>query len=377
MITLIGTAHISQESIREVRERILEIRPDLVAVELDEARYRGMLQEQDVPLFDLIRKENSLFLLANILLSYLQRRMGKQVGAKPGEEMLTAVQTAEELGIPFALIDRDIKITMKRALAQMPLGEKVGVVKELFQTFALGGEEIEEEIEGLKGMDKMEEILESFREIAPNLYRVLVDERDIYMASQLSLLEARYPRIVAVVGAGHREGIEARLERGEPCDLSPLLEVPRKRFGVGKALKFGIPLLFLGVFLLAFSKGIALDQPIQQWILYHSLPTFFAVLIAGGSLIAALVGMVAAPLTAINPLLAAGWFAGLAELKVRGATVGDATALFHSESFRELYRNRAFKVLLVTAFANLGSSLGTLVSFPRVLLPLLRGVLGG
>lgn len=379
MITIIGTAHISKESVEEVRQKILELRPDIVAVELCPTRYRGLREEQrDMPLLDLIKEKNSLVLIANLLLSYLQRRMGEETGVKPGKEMLTAIETAQGLGIPFALIDRDVEVTLRRASARMGLVEKLRVVKEFLLGLSMSGEDVSREVEGLKGEGKVAEVLEGFRKVSPNIYEVLVKERDAYMTQRILGLQKDYGNILVVVGAGHKQGIEEHLARPEGLpEVQELSQVPRKRFGLGTLLKYGIPALFLLTFVLAFYRGISLGAPLQQWVLYHSVPTFLAVLLVGGSLLSALVGMVVAPVTAIHPLLAAGWFAGVAEMKVRRVTVGDVSTAFKAASLRELYGNKAFRVLLVTAFANIGSSLGTFYSFPKILLPLLKGAFGG
>lgn len=378
MITIVGTAHVSRESVEEVRQKILELRPDIVAVELCPTRYRGLMEERDVPLLDLLKEKNSLVLIANVLLSYLQRRMGAEMGVKPGKEMLIAIETAQGLGIPFTLIDRDVEVTLRRAVARMGLMEKLRTVKEFLWGLSMTGEDVSKEVEGLKGEGKVAEVLEGFREVSPNLYEVLVRERDAYMAQKILGLQKDYGNILVVVGAGHKRGIEEHLAHpGTLPEVQELSRVPRKRFGLGALLKYGIPALFLLTFALAFYRGVSLGAPLQKWVLYHSIPTFLAVLLVGGSLISALVGMVAAPITAIHPLLAAGWFAGVAEMKVRRVTVGDVSTAFKATSLRELYGNKAFKVLLVTAFANIGSSLGTFYSFPKILLPLLKGAFGG
>lgn len=375
MTTIIGTAHVSQQSVDEVRQKILELKPDLVAVELCEARYRGLTEQRDIPIAELIRSENFGIMFANVVLSFLQRRLGEEVGVKPGKEMLTAIETAKEIGADVALIDRDIRITLARAMASLSFFEKLRVLKEMLVAFLSEGE-TQKQIDELKSENSVSKILEEFKRISPSVFQVLVEERDAYMAQNLLKLSEKYRNIVAVVGAGHRQGMEAHL--GNPSGIpetKALLEVPKKGFSVGSALKYGIPTLIVAIFALALYRGVALGQPIELWVLYHSVPTFIAVLLAGGSLIAALVGMLAAPITAIHPLLAAGWFAGAVEIKVRNVTVGDVSAMFKTASFRELLSNRAFKVLLVVAFANLGSSIGTFVSFPKVILPLIRNII--
>lgn len=375
MITIIGTAHISQGSIDEVRDRIRELKPDLVAVELCAARYEGLTQKKDIPIFDLIKAGNFMMMLVNTLLSFLQRRLGEEVGVKPGEEMLTAMSVAREEGSEVALIDRDIKLTMSRALGKMGLVEKFRVLKEMIFTATIGGDDLEEEIDRLKDDENLFDILGGFRDVSPNLYETLVTERDAFMALRLLELSRVYENIVVVVGAGHKKGIENYL--ANPGDLPPfetLVRTPKKRVDTVKVLKYALPALIIGTFVVAFSHGIPMNRPIGLWIILNAVPTFLGVLLVGGHITSALVGMIASPLTSLNPFLAAGWFAGATEIKVRRVTVGDVSDMFNTTGMREMYHNRAFKVLLVTAFANIGSSIGTFVFIPKVILPLIRSI---
>ncbi len=377
MITIIGTAHISQDSIDEVKEKIHEIRPDVVAVELCEPRYRGLTEKKDIPIIDLIKGKNAMFVITNVLLSLIQRRLGEEVGIKPGMEMLTAIDTAQELGIQFALVDRDIGITLKRALSKMGLMEKLRVLKEMVFAFDLSEEDIATEINELKKEDKIKDVLEVLQEVSPNLYEVMVRERDAYMARKLIALQEKFGNVVAVVGAGHKRGLEEFLNA--PENIPPeaeLTHVPEKRVSVVKIIKYGLPTLIVGIFAMALHQGISLEKPLLQWVLYNSIPTFILVLLVGGSIISAIVGMIAAPITSLNPLIAAGWFAGLAEMKVRNVTVGDVSTAFKTTSLGELRKNKAFKVLLVTIFANIGSSIGTFIFIPNVLLPMIKSVFG-
>ncbi len=377
MISIIGTAHISQESVDEVKEKIHELRPDVVAIELCEPRYRGLTEKKDIPILDLVKGKNSMFVITNVLLSLLQRRLGEEVGIKPGKEMLTAIDTAQELGIEFALVDRDIGITLKRTLSKMGFIEKMRVLKEIVFAFDLSREDIVSEVNELKKEDAVENVLQVLEGVSPNLYEIMVKERDAYMARKLIKLQEKFGNVVAVVGAGHKKGIEEFLNAPEkiPPD-EELTYVPEKRISIVKTVKYALPVAIIGIFAMAFYRGISLEKPLLQWILYNSIPTFVLVLLVGGSIISAIVGMIAAPFTSLNPLLAAGWFAGLAEMKVRNVTVGDVSASFKTTSLGELRRNKAFKVLLVTVFANIGSSIGTLAFIPNVLLPLIRSIFG-
>jgi|Deesub1362B_J571_1020462.scaffolds.fasta_scaffold02768_5 pheromone shutdown-related protein TraB len=377
MITIIGTAHISQESVEEVRKLVSELKPAVVAVELDEFRLRGMVEQRDIPIVDLIKSNNATVALLNILLSFLQRRLGAEVGVKPGKEMLTAIETAKQVGAEVALIDRDIRITLRRALAEMSLREKLSIAKELFLSMFISGEEIKKEIGEVKKEENLESIIESLKEVSPNIYRVLVKERDAYMATKLLELEKRYGNVVAVVGAGHKPGIEHYLRHTEEIpDMKTLTHVPKRVLTIANLLKFGLPTLVISLFALAIYKGVPIQGSIYLWLLNHMVPTFIAVILARGSIASAIVGALASPLTSLNPLVAAGWFAGFVEAKVRRVTVGDVSAMFKTTGVKELLGNKAFRVLLVTALANLGSMLGTFISFPTIILPLYENTLG-
>ncbi len=377
MITVVGTAHISQESVEEVVRKIEELNPSAVAVELDEFRLRGMREQQHVPVVDLIKKNNSTVALLNILLAFLQRRLGAEVGVKPGREMLVAIEVARRRGAQVALIDRDIRITMRRALARMSIREKLNIARELLSSLFISGEEIKREIGEVKKQENLLNIIASMREFSPNMYTVLVKERDAYMAAKLLELERRYGNVLAVVGAGHRPGIEHFL--AHPEEIPPMEElehVPKRRLTLTNLLKFALPSLVLALFGLALLRGVPIQGSVALWLANHMVPTFIAVLLARGSLAAAAAGALASPLTSLNPLIAAGWFAGFVEAKVKRVTVGEVSEMFRATSTGELFRNRAFRVLLVTALANVGSMLGTAISFPTIILPLYQRIFG-
>lgn len=378
MIEIIGTAHISRESIEEVRQKIRELKPEVVAVELDRARLDGMLNQRNIPVVELIKSKNAFVLLINIILSFLQRKMGSKVGVEPGAEMLAAIEEARKLNSQVALIDRDIKITLKRLLSQLSIKEKLLIFKEIIISLTAEDENLEEEVEKMKKGETLEEIMKEVKKLSPAAYRVIVQERDAYMAAKLLELSRKYERIVAVVGAGHKRGIEHYLSN--PEEIPPLEELTRvaeKRISLTKVVKFAIPLAIVLLFIIAIAKGISIKGSIYLWLLNHMLPTFIAVLIARGSIYSAIAGMLASPLTSLNPLLAAGWFAGYVEAKIKKVTVGEVSEMFRASTISELYGNRAFRVLLVAALANLGSMLGTFISLPTIIFPLYKKIFAG
>lgn len=377
MITLVGVAHISEESLREVEEKIRTLEPDVVAVELCEARYRGMLQGRKVPVLDLIKNKEFAMLLASVFLPYLQLKLGKEVGAKPGREMRRAIELARERNIPVALVDRDISITLKRALSRMGFWEKLRVLKELFTSMGASREDIQEELERVKEDAGLDKVLRQLESISPGIYEVLVKERDAYMARHLIELDKKFSNVLAVVGAGHKKGISEYISHPEKLPaIGDLTAVPKKRLSLGRLLKFAIPVFIISMFILAFQKGLAMKEPLGLWILNHSVPTFIALLIARGSPAAVLAGTLASPLTSLNPFLAAGWFAGFAEMRSRKVTVEDVSEMFKAGTPRQLMGNSAFRVLMVAALANIGSILGTIISFPTIIYPLIKSMVG-
>ncbi len=216
-LKIIGTAHVSKESIKEVQEAIITNEPDVVAVELDINRYQNMMAEkngeekQDVNIREVIKGDKLGIFLVSTFLSFLQRRIGDDLGVKPGSEMLAAIETAEEIGAKVALIDRDISITLQRAINQMSISEKLKFVWGIITSF-FSSDEIDD-VESIKDGDTLNEVMEYFKEMSPKAYDVLVSERDAYMANMLKDIEAE--NVVVVVGAGHKKGLTEYMEHPE------------------------------------------------------------------------------------------------------------------------------------------------------------------
>ena len=220
-LKIIGTAHVSKESIEEVKEEIITHQPDVVAVELDVNRYQNMIAEkngqekQNVNIRDVIKSDKLSIFLVSMFLSYLQRRIGDDLGVKPGSEMLAAIETAEEIGAKVALIDRDISVTLKRALNKMTFFEKAKLVYGILASF-FSKEEIDD-VESIKDGDTLNEVMEYFKKMSPKAYDVLVTERDAYMAHMLQ--DINEENVVVVVGAGHKRGISEYMDHPEKIPL--------------------------------------------------------------------------------------------------------------------------------------------------------------
>jgi pheromone shutdown-related protein TraB len=367
-IVLIGTAHISRKSIELVEKTIELEKPDIVGIELDKIRLEQLKSGQkwrETNIAEIIKSGKTFLFIVSILLSNIQRRFGAQVGVMPGSEMLKAIELSEKKQIPIILLDRDIQITMKRAFKLMPFTEKIKLVFSIISGFFIEKEKIsEEKIEELKEKDLMTELMKELSNTAPTIKKVLVDERDEFIANKI--LNAPGKKIVAVVGAGHIEGIKKFLHK--KTSIKPLLEIPRKKSKI-RFLKFVVPALFAIIFAYAIiSKGLMHSiQLFAYWFLINGSLSALGVLIARGHFFSIITAFLAAPFTSLHPALAAGWFAGATELKVRSPKVKDFEMLSTLNSYNDFSKNNVTRILLVTAYANIGSMIGTIIAFPYII----------
>jgi pheromone shutdown-related protein TraB len=368
-IRIVGTAHVSQQSVDEVRTAIGEYIPDVVAIELDPSRFQALKrQAADPSVSDVLELRNFNSLLVQWLLAYLQRKIGFDVGVEPGAEMKAAIEEAEKRGIAIALVDRDIRLTLLRFWNSLGVFEKIKMFWALIISIAEvdGGQEID--IESLKKQDVIDVVMEEFRKFSPNGARALIDERDAYIAHQLVLLKAQRPegRILAIVGAGHRQGITSYLE--SPSTLPPFDTLVREPRSLPWAKIFGFGVTALFVFLLAalaFS-GVGLNVLVEAflfWVIIHGTLSALFVLLAGGHPYSAITCFCVAWMTSLNPMLHAGWIGAYVEAHVRKPPLTDFRKIYETESLSEMARIPLFKVVLVAALGNLGSLLGTLLYF--------------
>ena len=381
-LTIIGTAHVSSESVDEVKDKIYEIQPDRVAIELDFGRYTklkksmmGIEEDESISVTKIIKENKVGLFLVTTVLSYFQSKIGAEVDVAPGSEMVGAIEAAEDLGIPIALIDRDINTTLERALNRMSFIDKI---KFLYAIIASDTDDEEIDIEDLKNPEKLDDLLEMFKDEAPDIYEVLVHERDAFLAG--SILRIPEDRVIAVVGAGHQPGINRYLDN--PETIPPLEElnkvIDKKGISWSKVILALIPILFVVIFFLAFFNGINITYNIYEFIVISMVMGFLGSILSGSKIQSAIVGGVVAPLTIIHPLLAAGWFSGLTEAKYRKVRQSDIKNLAHIESIKDLWHNNIFRILLVVIGTNLAVSIATLIILPsQVFIPLFMKIFGG
>lgn len=362
-ILLLGTAHVSRRSVEEAQAVIAREKPEVVAVELDEQRLRNLLDPEQWKKTDVvavIRQGKALLLLSSLLMASIQRRIGKQLGVEPGSELREAVEQGRRAGARVELIDRDIRITLRRAWKRIRLRERFKILFQMVGGLFAAEELDAETIEALKQDEKLGDVLEMLAEEFPAVKDVLIDERDRYMAEKLRRISGR--KIVAVVGAGHVPGLVEELGRAH--DLSALETVP-PRSPWTRVLQWGIPLIIVAMLVAGFANGSAAHswENVKIWFLVNGLLSAAGAALALGHPITVLSAFVAAPLTSLNPLIAAGWVAGLVQALVRRPQVKDLQELPEAiTSLRGFWRNAVTRILLVVAFANLGSMLGTFIA---------------
>jgi len=359
-ILLIGTAHISQSSVDEVNTVINQVNPDTVCIELCSSRYQAMLakdQWKNMDIFKVIREGKSFLLFANLIMTAFQKRLGSRLGVKPGSEMFEAANVAEKLNSELVLADRDVKITLQRTWRGMRFWGKMKVLGQLLASLFLREEISEEEIEKLKESDALSEAMKMLAEQSPEMKRILIDERDQYMAEKIRQSEGKI--IVAVVGAGHVKGLTAELENKH--NLDELESVPPTSKAVAW-LKWGIPALIIALIVYGFftvDTDVSIEM-IQRWFLINGTLSALGTAAAFGHPITIAVAFIAAPFTSLNPTIAAGWVAGLVEALLRKPQVRDFENLADDIThLRGFWQNNITRILLVVIFANLGSAIGT------------------
>ncbi len=359
-ILLVGTAHISQSSVDEVNKVIEQEQPDTVCIELCASRHQAMVdkdQWKNTDIFKVVREGKSFLLLSNLIMTAFQKRLGSQLGVKPGAEMLAAIQASERINAELQLVDRDVKITLQRTWRGMPFWGRMKVFSQLLASLFIREEISKEEIEKLKESDALSEAMQMLADQSPDMKRILIDERDQFMAEKIR--QAPGKRIVAVVGAGHVKGLTLELEREH--NLAELETVPSPG-KLGIWLKWGIPALIIGLIgygFYAVDTDVSIEM-IQRWFLINGTLSAIGTAIAFGHPITIATAFLAAPFTSLNPAVAAGWVAGLVEAFLRKPQVRDFEDLAEDIThLRGFWKNNITRILLVVMFANLGSAIGT------------------
>jgi pheromone shutdown-related protein TraB len=373
-ITLVGTAHVSRESVEEVRRTIAEEGPDHVCIEIDEQRYHTLTEGQDwskLSIDKVLKERRGFLLLANLALNSFQRKLGRDLGIKPGEEMKAAAAAAEEAGVAFSFADRPVQITLRRAWSSSSLWNRLKMLASLLASIFSNEKISEEEIEKLKHKSAIQDMMEELAEFLPSVKEVLIDERDRYLATKI--YQAEGSKVLAVIGAGHVQGIVNwlyALHRGEAdADLEPISSVPPKKT-FSRILPWIIPAVIVGLIAAGFIRS-GWDQGIRMflyWVAVNGTLSAVGTIAALAHPLTVVLSFLAAPFTSLNPTIGVGIVAGLFEGYIRRPQVSDFENLNEDIlSVRGFFRNRFTHALVVFFLSSVGSAVGTFLAFPFLL----------
>ena len=361
---LVGTAHISRESVDLVRRVIEREEPDCVCIELDSRRYQALSQQRRFESLDLkqvIRSQQLATLMFNLLLAAYQRHLGLELGIEPGSELLEAARTAEERGIPVALCDRDIRVTLRRAWRSLSWFRKLLLLSSLLEVLFEKPELTEEDLRELRQQDVMTKLMQELGEAFPGLKTVLIDERDAFLGERIKRTPGQ--RLVAVVGAGHVEGIRRALTLGRGADLEALDTIPPVS-PIWKWVGWGIPALILGsLVLIGVRQGAsAAGASLLFWILVSGTSSAVgaALALAHPATIAA--AFFAAPITALSPLIGVGHVTAFVQAYLKPPLVSEFKELSRDVgSLGGWWRSRLLRIFLVFLLSTFGGILGNWV----------------
>ncbi len=366
--TLLGTAHVSKESALKVASLIEEEKPDTVCVELCQSRYQSIMSKDrwlDTDIVKIIKEKKAFLLLTNLLLTSFQRRIAQKLDINPGEEMIQAIKSANEAGAKIALVDRDIGVTLSRTWQAMGFWSKLKLIFNLILSLGQVQDIKEEDVERMKQEDILESLLAEVGKFHPELKRILIDERDLYLAQKIR--QAPGQKIIAVVGAGHVPGIKKNWE--QETDLTELEKIPPKRKFIG-VIKWIIPCAIIALLIYGFYHGGTETgtSMVFLWILANGIFAGLGATLAMAHPYTIMSSVLAAPLTSLNPMIAAGWVSGLVEAFSRKPKVKDLESL-HDDllTIRGFWKNNVTRILLVVVFTNMGSMIGSMVAVPLML----------
>ncbi|MBN1382605.1 MAG: TraB/GumN family protein [Deltaproteobacteria bacterium] len=364
-IILIGTAHVSHESVELVEKIIAEEKPDVVCVELCQARLDAIQQKSkwhETDIVKVIRNNQASLLLSQLLMSSFQRRIAQRIKITPGEEMIRAMNKAEEVNAEVVLADREIRVTLLRTWRRMRLWSKIKFISEMFLSLFMTEDISEEDIEKLKEHDMLEMALETIGKKLPEVKATLIDERDEFLAHRIRNVSGK--KVVAVVGAGHVPGIMNNLDREISIDeingIPPAGKWARYFGWVFSALIVG--LFVFGFFYSGRQTGVNM---VFSWSVITAVCASIGAIVLLSHPLTIIASALSAPLATLHPLIATGWVAGLTEATFRKPQVKDFLALTNDiTSIRGFFRNKITRVLLLIAVVNLTTSIGTFLAIP-------------
>lgn len=378
-IILIGTAHISKNSVNEVKRTIEKERPDVVCVELCKQRYEILNDKErwkETDIINIIKENKTYLFVINLVLSNFQRRLGDDVGISPGSEMIEAINTSKNLNIPIELADRDINITLRRASSKIGIFEKYKVFSLILFSLFFSEKLKQEEIERLKDVDVMSQTMKELSVAFPNVKVVLIDERDYYLTDKI--LNAKGNKVVAVVGSGHLQGIKKNIEnfntknKEEHENLIREITYASKGRNWTKIFAYSLLIILVSMFIYGFYfKGIDTFLAMSwTWFIYHAVFAAIGAILVFAHPLTIIATFIASPFTAIHPGIGIGMVSSLVEAKIRPPKVIDFENLQKIKKRKDLWKNQVVRIILIFFFTSIGGSIATFISL-GIMLPML------
>jgi len=367
VITLVGTAHVSKQSVELVEERVRSGEYDCVAVELCPPRLENLVNKswwKSLDIYQIFRQKKATLLLVNLTLSAYQKRLAEKIGVQAGQEMIRAVELAKERGLELCVIDRDISTTLHRIVTRVSLWQKLKIFSGLIAGIFVGEEVSEQQIEDLKRGDMLHSVVEEFGESLPQFKEVLIDERDEYMTGKLVEL-ANTPggpkKILALVGAGHLVGMLPAFNRPPGRERIEELEYKPPPGKSGYYVGWTICVVVLSLFVVGFMRSPELGTKlVVLWVVINGGLCALGTAMALAHPLSIVTAFFAAPITSLNPTIGAGMVVGLVESYLRKPRVSDFETLREDiGSMRMWWNNGVLRVLLAFVMASFGSMLGT------------------
>ncbi|WP_411821435.1 TraB/GumN family protein [Leptospira sp. 'Mane'] len=363
-VHILGTAHVSEVSVKTVENLIAKVKPDSICVELCESRMKSVEDPDYLKKLDIFKvfKERKMWLLmSSLILSSFQKKMGGDV--KPGDEMRKAIELGRKTDITVTPVDREIQTTLKRSWGNVSFFSKMYLLSALITSLFVREEVTTEKIEEMKGDDILKDLFSQIPKRYESVKHVIIDERDIYLAEKIRRA-ATVPgvkKVVAVVGAGHLQGILNHIHKVN--DLAPLEEVPKRKWqDVFSLIAYPV---FFGVLIAytTWSQGAGAGADlVWQLVLVKGGLAALGAIIALAHPISIFLAFVTAPIGTFVPIFKAGWVAALAESYLRKPLVEDFEKIAtDSESFAGFWRNRVIRIFLVFFLPQIGSTVGTFI----------------
>lgn len=380
IIFLLGTAHISKDSVIDVEEGIKIFKPDIVCVELCKSRYESILNQDKWKNLDIVKviKEKKLALLAsNLILSSFQKKIGLEVGIKPGSEMMKALEIAKEKNIKLHFIDREIRTTLLRAWRNISFFDKIWLINYLISSLLISEKITQEEIEKLKQKDVLEDLFENIPSRYKSIKQIIVEERDQYMVESIrQVIEQNHKKnvikIFSVVGAGHLKGISEYLKRNIRFSLEKLNFIPESKPLFTILTWFLITIFIAFITFLFLKERQSAKELILVWAISRSVGAGLGAIIAFAHPITILITILLAPFSAFIPGTRLWMFAAISEVTIRKPQVKDFENIPEdTKNFKNflkaLYKNRVLKLFWVIILVSTGLTIGNLAFLQKLI----------